>query len=197
MDGRLTLVDLVVWFREFITVLDDGAVGAGSAGSAGGEGSWGSRPPRLRRVIEQRAGCAHEAVQLFVALCRGLGLRARYVACVDPVPPSPSKHPGGQTRHNTVDLAAGGGGGGGDGRQGGENNRGVWGRRQRQRQQQQQQQLRGGVVFSQAWAEVLCRDGGEQLVRRRRTGMRVLCMFLRGQARAGAPMIVHAVLASA
>ncbi|CAN0574605.1 unnamed protein product, partial [Ectocarpus sp. 12 AP-2014] len=75
--NQLRLADLVVWFREFITVLDDGGVG-------GSEGSWGSRPQRLLRVIEQQAGCAQEAVQLFVSLCRGLGLRARYVACLDP-----------------------------------------------------------------------------------------------------------------
>ena len=54
----LTLAVLVVWFREFLTVLDDGAVGGG------GEGSWGSRPSRLLRVIDQRVGCAQEAVQL-------------------------------------------------------------------------------------------------------------------------------------
>ena len=54
----LALAALVVWFREFLTVLDDDAVGGG------GEGSWGSRPSRLLRVIDQRVGCAQEAVQL-------------------------------------------------------------------------------------------------------------------------------------
>lgn len=168
--GSLTLANLVVWFREFMTVLDDDAVGGGG-GSSGGEGSWGSRPPRLLRVVDQRAGCAQEAVQLFVALCRGLGLRARYVACLDPVPPTPSL-PSKQTRNNTVDLAAAaagrqrasgahkGGrrwGGSGSARASGS---GVLGAR-----------------ASQAWAEVLCRDGDE-LVRRERK--RVYRVVLRG-----------------
>lgn len=166
MNERLTLANLVVWFREFITVLDDAAVGAG------GEGSRGSRPPRLLRVIEQRAGCAQEAVQLFVSLCRGLGLRARYVACLDPVPPSPSlsngplsSKPRKQTRSNTVDLTAAAE----DGR-----------RRGRKHQHQKRHVGRGasgssvqvakggGAGFPRAWAEVLCQDDGRELVRRRR-----------------------------
>lgn len=57
-DKHITLAALVIWFREFLTILDDDAVGGG------GDGSWGSRPPRLLRVIDQRVGCAQEAVQL-------------------------------------------------------------------------------------------------------------------------------------
>lgn len=57
-DTGLSLASLVVWFRDFMTILDDDAVGGG------GDGSWGSRPLRLLRVIDQRVGCAQEAVQL-------------------------------------------------------------------------------------------------------------------------------------
>lgn len=152
---KLTLANLVVWFRAFITVLDDAAVGAG------GEGSWGSRPPRLLRVIEQRAGCAHEAAQLFVSLCRGLGLRARYVACLDPVPPSPflpddPPKPSKQTRNNTVDLTTCAGGH--RGRRKRRMGRGASGGGEVAE--------RGGSASPQAWAEVLCRDDGKELVRR-------------------------------
>ncbi|CBN74451.1 conserved unknown protein [Ectocarpus siliculosus] len=157
--NQLRLADLVVWFREFITVLNDDAVG-------GSEGSWGSRPQRLQRVIEQRAGCAQEAVQLFVSLCRGLGLRARYVACLDPVPPSPAADlrrqppPSKQTRNNTVDLAAAPAA----------LAEGKRGRRHHHRQRRRGSgesrgglQAAGGVGAgsSQAWAEVLCREGKE------------------------------------
>lgn len=58
-DG-LRLTSLVVWFRRFMSILDDDAVGGGS----GGDRQWGSRPARLLKVIEQRVGCAQEAVQL-------------------------------------------------------------------------------------------------------------------------------------
>ncbi|CAN0495331.1 unnamed protein product, partial [Ectocarpus sp. 8 AP-2014] len=160
--NQLRLADLVVWFREFITVLDDGAVG-------GSEGSWGSRPQRLLRVIEQRAGCAQEAVQLFVSLCRGLGLRARYVACLDPVPPSPSADlrrqppPSKQTRNNTVDLAAAPAALA-ERKQGGRHPH-----RQRRRVSGESGggvQAAGGIGAgsSQAWAEVLCREGKELYV---------------------------------
>lgn len=57
-EDSLSLATLVVWFREFITIVEDDAVGGG------GDGSWGSRPSRLLRVIDQRVGCAEEAVQL-------------------------------------------------------------------------------------------------------------------------------------
>eukprot|EP00903_Cladosiphon_okamuranus_P010967 g10358.t1 len=169
---KLTLVNLVVWFRGFITVLDDAAVGGGGGGGGGGEGSRGSRPQRLLRVIEQRAGCAQEAAQLFVSLCRGLGLRARYVACLDPVPPSPcpakdssSSKPRRQTWDNTVDLTAAQ-----EGRRGG-----------RKKRHQKRHMGRGasfgagqvaerggagagaGAGAPQAWAEVLCRDDGREL----------------------------------
>eukprot|EP00752_Nemacystus_decipiens_P004132 g3781.t1 len=148
---KLTLANLVVWFRAFITVLDDSAVGAG------GERSRGSRPSRLLRVIEQRAGSAHEAAQLFVSLCRGLGLRARYVACLDPVPPTPSSSEEGpsskQRRNNTVDLTTAAGD-----------------RRGRRKQHAGRgapgggpEAERGGAGFSQAWAEVLCQDDGKEL----------------------------------
>lgn len=70
---QLSLAAIVVWFRDFITIVDDGAVG----GSGGGNGSWGSRPARLLKVIDQRVGCAHEAVQL-VSKCP----TARYLAVV-------------------------------------------------------------------------------------------------------------------
>lgn len=56
----LSLAALVIWFRDFISVVDDGAVGS----SGGGGSSWGSRPARLLKVIDQRVGCAQEAVQL-------------------------------------------------------------------------------------------------------------------------------------
>lgn len=156
-DKKLTLANLVVWFREFITVLDDDAVGGG------GEGSWGSRPPRLLRVIQQRAGCAQEAAQLFVSLCRGLGLRARYVACLDPVPPSPSpsagpSKPRKQTRNNTVDLTTAAG----------EDQRGrrtKWGRGASGGGTQAAE--RCGTGSPQGWAEVLCRDDARELVRTR------------------------------
>lgn len=59
-DG-LTLASLVVWFKDFLHILEDGAVGGGGGG---GDGSWGSRPSRLLKVIDQRVGCAQEAVQL-------------------------------------------------------------------------------------------------------------------------------------
>lgn len=162
---KLTLVDLVVWFRGFMTVLDDGAVGGGGGGGSG-EGSWGSRPARLLRVIEQRVGCAQEAVQLFVSLCRGLGLRARYVTCLDPVPPSPSvrpppppPRPSKQQKNNTVDLVG---------------DEGQQPQQQRPRRRRSQGKLScfqatglgRTTTSSQAWAEVLCRDGSE-LVRRR------------------------------
>lgn len=62
--SRLTLASLAVWFRDFIAIVDDGAVGGESRGGEGGDGPWGSRPSRLLRVIEQRVGCAQEAVQL-------------------------------------------------------------------------------------------------------------------------------------
>lgn len=186
VNQKLTLANLVVWFREFITVLDDAAVGVGG----GGEGPWGSRPPRLLRVIEQRAGCAHEAAQLFVSLSRGLGLRARYVACLDPVPPSPcpssseglSKPPRlRQTRNNTVDLTTAG--------------EGQRGRRRRQQQHQGQQRWRrgafggvqaakrGGAGYPQAWAEVLCRDDGRELVRMRRNNGGDRSLFVVGGRR--------------
>ncbi|CAB1118156.1 unnamed protein product [Ectocarpus sp. CCAP 1310/34] len=157
--NQLRLADLVVWFREFITVLDDGAVG-------GSEGSWGSRPQRLLRVIEQQAGCAQEAVQLFVSLCRGLGLRARYVACLDPVPPSPAAGlrrqppPSKQTRNYTVNLAAAPA----------VLAEGKQGVRHHHRQRRWGSGESGGglqaaggvgVGSSQAWAEVLCREGKE------------------------------------
>ena len=54
----LRLTALVVWFRSFLTILDEEAVGGG------GDGLWGSRPARLLKVIDQRVGCAQEAVQL-------------------------------------------------------------------------------------------------------------------------------------
>ncbi|CAN0463224.1 unnamed protein product, partial [Ectocarpus sp. 12 AP-2014] len=157
--NRLRLTDLVVWFREFITVLDDGAVG-------GSEGSWGSRPQRLLRVIEQQAGCAQEAVQLFVSLCRGLGLRARYVACLDPVPPSPAAGlrrqppPSKQTRSNTVDLAAAPAALA-EGKQGRRHHHRQW--RRGSGESGGDLQAAGGVGAgsSQAWAEVLCREGKE------------------------------------
>lgn len=90
-----------------------------------------------------------------MALCRGLGLRARYVACLDPLPPFPRpQRPSKQTRHNTVDLAVvaerqqrnrrhhGGGGVSAGGRMG--------------------LNARVGVgLDSRAWAEVLCRDNKE------------------------------------
>lgn len=52
------LAALVVWFRDFLKVEHDAAVGSG------GSGAWGSRPSRLLRVIDQRVGCPQEAVQL-------------------------------------------------------------------------------------------------------------------------------------
>lgn len=164
---ELTLVDLVVWFRGFLTVLDDGAVGGSGGKGGGGEGSWGSRPARLLRVIEQRAGCAQEAVQLFVSLCRGLGLRARYVACLDPVPPFPSVagppppspfRSSKRTKNNTVDLT------------GAEDQQHHRPKRRRGMGESECFRATGlerTTASSQAWAEVLCRDGDE-LVRRRR-----------------------------
>ncbi|CAM9124322.1 unnamed protein product [Scytosiphon promiscuus] len=165
VQGNLTLANLVVWFREFMTVLDDDAVGGGGGG---GEGSWGSRPPRLLRVIEQRAGCAQEAVQLFVSLCRGLGLRARYVACLDPVPPTPAtaRLPAKQTRHNTVDLAkAAVPASSTAGRQQGGGSRAHQGRSRWGGSRNARASGSGvGARASQAWAEVLCRGGDELYV---------------------------------
>ncbi|CAN0199383.1 unnamed protein product [Pylaiella littoralis] len=163
VNRELTLVDLVVWFRGFLTVLDDGAVGGSGGKGGGGEGSWGSRPARLLRVIEQRAGCAQEAVQLFVSLCRGLGLRARYVACLDPVPPFPSVagpppppfRSSKRTKNNTVDLT------------GAEDQQHHRPKRRRGMGESECFRATGlerTTASSQAWAEVLCRDGDELYV---------------------------------
>ncbi|CAM9707055.1 unnamed protein product, partial [Sphacelaria rigidula] len=159
----LSLAALVIWFRDFISVVDDGAVGS----SGGGGSSWGSRPARLLKVIDQRVGCAQEAVQLFVALCRGLGLHARYVACLDPLPPHPRPPgPAKQTRANTVDLATTE-----SGRQRrqrrwphpGAREQGGWGATGIGRSA-----LPVRFSSSRAWAEVLCWKG-ENLVRSRAT----------------------------
>lgn len=95
----------------------------------------------------------HHATQ-FVGLCRGLGLRARYVACVDPLPPHPRpRRASKQTRANTVDLAA-------------EKLRGQQQKRQRNRYRGGGsawgcEQRRARAPGSRAWAEVLCRDDGD------------------------------------
>ncbi|CAM9595446.1 unnamed protein product, partial [Phaeothamnion confervicola] len=67
---------LVQWFRAAFQVLD-------GDDATDDEGGAGSRPARLLQVVEQRAGSSHEAAQVFVALCRSLGLHTRYVACLD------------------------------------------------------------------------------------------------------------------
>lgn len=98
----------------------------------------------------------------FVAVCRGLGLRTRYVACLDPLPPHPiaggtSKR---RTASATVDLTSEERhrtrrrrGGGGDG--------GLCGRT-------------GLGVRSRAWAEVLCREGESGDLVREGSGFGVL-----------------------
>lgn len=121
--------------------------------------------PRRRRVIApSRLPCDFpprpelaKTCPQFVGLCRGLGLQARYVACLDPVPPHP-RPPGSskQTRANTVDLVA--------------EEMEMERRRQRQRQRH-----RGGswgcgqgrvrLTGARSWAEVLCKDGKDLVSR--------------------------------
>lgn len=61
---RLPLAALIVWFRDFLRIVEDDAVGGGGCDAGG---AWGSPPSRLLRVIDQRVGCALEAVQLVSA----------------------------------------------------------------------------------------------------------------------------------
>ncbi|CAM9115441.1 unnamed protein product, partial [Discosporangium mesarthrocarpum] len=135
------LKHLVAWFRDLVVVMDDG-----SAGTTGGlDGGAGSRPERLVRVLEQRVGSAQEAVQLFVSLCLSLGIQARYVSCLDPIPPIPSNNRlVVQTRRNTVDLT----------RSSQSCSRGQsrgWGR--------SRGVMKGPGLCSSAWAEVLVCEG--------------------------------------
>jgi xeroderma pigmentosum group C-complementing protein len=74
---------LVGWCRVNFTQVDP------DESAAGDEGGCGSAPARLIRVLRERKGTAHELVQIFVALCRAMGLKSRYVTCLDPLPSRP------------------------------------------------------------------------------------------------------------
>lgn len=108
----------------------------------------------------------------FVAVCRGLGLRTRYVACLDPLPPHPvsggtSKRRTGRNstgssvtidltseeRHRTRRRRGGGDGGGPGGRT-------------------------GLGVRSRAWAEVLCCEGESGDLVRGRVSFDVLILAI-------------------
>eukprot|EP01084_Bolivina_argentea_P097963 176090_1 len=43
----------------------------------------------MLKVFENRRSTEHEVLQVFLALCRGLGIQARYVTCLDPLSPRP------------------------------------------------------------------------------------------------------------
>ncbi|CAM9875427.1 unnamed protein product, partial [Chrysoparadoxa australica] len=96
MHGVTRLMD---WHHQLFPTIIDGANVTDSEGGAG------SRPERLLKVIEQRAGAEHEIVQLFLALCRLMGLKARYVSALDPISPKPTPQvrPR-QTKKDMVDL---------------------------------------------------------------------------------------------
>mmetsp|Transcript_24488 Transcript_24488/g.31815 ORF Transcript_24488/g.31815 Transcript_24488/m.31815 type:complete len:661 (-) Transcript_24488:81-2063(-) len=69
------------------------------------QGRSGSSPGKLKEVLQTNEGTSFELVQLFVSMCRSMGIVARYVMPLQHLPPKPKRRQKQvSTRNNTMDL---------------------------------------------------------------------------------------------
>jgi Transglutaminase-like superfamily len=69
---------LLAWCKMWITLVG----GTSGENVTDDEGGSGSEPRRLLQVLAQKAGASYEIVQVFLALCRAIGLQARYAITI-------------------------------------------------------------------------------------------------------------------
>jgi Transglutaminase-like superfamily len=69
---------LLAWCKMWVTLVG----GTSGENVTDDEGGSGSEPRRLFQVLAQKAGASYEIVQVFLALCRAIGLQARYVMMI-------------------------------------------------------------------------------------------------------------------